>query len=628
MYNKLITPSQYSRLLLLKIFYVFLLFKDAAMLEKLELTKNAQFYVSKGDEPLPPIEETFILDILNSSDDNIEPNSSYILNEFRVKKNLVDKDISYFYSIRVFPTIRPVYFVGKDEGEPGLYDRIHAFIIIFEFENHIAIIKKSCSNISEKLEKYFTLITNTMIAETFNDSDVSFQRISLRNMTVSDKAIRQRSYEAPDLKGTFSTHAAGRSIPLFLKFRQGSTVKTISGTGRLVESSHRINFDGIASWIYNQLTLIKNGGGEKDFLDAFAKQKNLHDVLKHTKPNAILIESSSLYDQLTEDGISIKYTNKKGIDIELKTKELERLIQHLERVYSIDPFGKIINKFGRAIIRINNKTLTFDSSLLRTFKVNISGTDVTLQSYIIKNGFYSITFDDPRYMYFIGNCFQDDSGIAELDSILSMLVPIDNIHSVTSEKGKFKKNSVAFSKYSMFNLVEKIHKNDDYIFCDDLGNEWADHITLNQEDSCISFIHSKHGPISTSASNLHDVVGQAVKNLGHMNFSKTDFIKKTSDKFVEKYNSNEGATNISRVRKGDLNNLDEYLTALLKDFKLHRKCVLSCSFISKSKIRDEFNKISKGIKVNGHITQLIWILSSFSHAVKEVNAIPMIYCAE
>ncbi|HAS8352899.1 TPA: hypothetical protein I7721_17580 [Vibrio vulnificus] len=594
------------------------------MLEKLELTKNAQFYVTKEDELLP----SFILDILNTSDDNIEPDSSYILNSFRIKKELIDTNVPYFYSIRVFPTIRPVYFIGKSEEEPGFYDKIHAFIIIFEFENHIAIIKKSCSNISEELDKHFNLITNTMIAGTFNDSDVSFQRILLRNMTVSDKAIRQRSYEAPDLKGTFSTHAAGRSIPLFLKFRQGPTVKTISGTGRLVESSHRINFDSLASWVYNQLTLIKNGGGEKDFLDAFAKQKKLHEVLKHTNPNAILIESSSLYDQLIEDGIRIKYTNKKGIDIELQEKELNRLIQHLERVYSIDSNKNIINKFGRALIRVNNKTLTFDSLILRTFKINISGSDVTLQSYIIKNGFYSITFDDPRYMYFIGNCFQDDSGIAEIDSILDMLIPIKNIQSVTSEKGSFKKNSVTFSKDSMFNLVEKIHKSDDYIFCDDLGNEWADHITLNKKDSYISFIHSKHGPSSTSASNLHDVVGQAVKNLGYMNFNKDDFIKKKNDKFVKKYNSDKVTTNINRVRKGNVDKLDEYLVDFLKDYKLHRKCILSCSFISKDKIRNEFNKISNGEKVSGHITQLLWILSSFSHAVKEVSAIPIIYCAE
>ncbi|MBI0104386.1 hypothetical protein H3T80_09530 [Gilliamella sp. W8145] len=604
------------------------------MLDKLELTKNAQFYKLKNGPLQSSINDSIIREILDTSSANIDPEQSYILDDFRKEKNLINNNIKYQYSIRIFPTIRPVYFIQNELTKNALKDRIYAFIIIFEFDRYIGIIKKSCSNISEILEKNFELISSTAIAETFNDSDVSFQRISLRNMTVSDKAIRQRSYEAPDLKGTFSTHAAGRSIPLFLKFRQGSTVKTISGTGRLVESSNRINFDNAALWIYNQLTLIKNGGGKKDFLDTFAKQKKLHEVLKQTKPNAILIESSSLYDQLIEDGIKIKYTNRKGIDAELKSKELDRLICHLERIYSIDSEGDILTKFGRAYIRINSKTLTFDSSFLRELKVNISGRDVTLQSYIIKNGFYSITFDDPRYMYFIGNCFQDDSGISEINSILDMLIPVKNMNSITSEKGNFRKNSVRFSKKSIFELVENRHKRDDYIFCDDLGNEWADHITFNKRDSCINFIHSKYSSgsarnsASNSASKLHDVIGQAIKNLGYMYFSKTDFIKKFNKKFRKKYTPPKSTTQINRLRKGYYQPIDLYLTDLLGDFKLHRKCIISCNFISKNKITNEFAKIQNGESVKGQISQVLWILSSFSHAVKEAGAIPIIYCSD
>ncbi|MGC0877486.1 hypothetical protein WKG84_08200 [Pantoea agglomerans] len=599
------------------------------MLEKLELTKNAQFYVLKNDIELQDINEVFISHILNAADDNIEPGQEYIFNIFREIGVLIDQDIQYRYSVKIFPTTRPVYFIGKDEEEEdGLYDRIHAFIIIFEFENYICIVKKSCASISDNIEDNFDLITSAMIADTFNDSDVSFQRISMRNMTVSDKAIRNRSYEAADLKGTFSTHAAGRSIPLFLKYRQGLITRTISGTGRLVESSHRINFDDLALWAYNQLSLIKSGGGEKDFLDAFAKQKKLQEVLAVTSPNAILIESSSLYDQLNEDSIPIKYFNKKGKDVFLTTKEMDKLFRHLERVYTIDSENKIEKVVGRAIIRFNNKTMTFDSLFLRSLKVNISGSDVTLQSYIIKNGLYSITFNDPRYMYFIGNCFQDDSGVAEIESILEMLHPIKNMSLVKSEKGSFRKNSVNFSHDSMFYLVENEHKRDDYVFCDDLGTEWADHITFNKKDSCINFIHSKHGPQSTSASNLHDVIGQAVKNLGYLNFSQSDLTKKMHDKLSSDYNSYYGPTRIKRVRKGNIANLDKYITEILKDYKLHRKCILSCSFISKRSIAAEFGKIQRGEKVSGHITQLLWILSSFSHAVKETSAIPLIYCDE
>ncbi|HIB8930853.1 TPA: hypothetical protein ACWYFJ_003651, partial [Morganella morganii] len=134
------------------------------------------------------------------------------------------------------------------------------------------------------------------MAGTFNDSEVFFQKISTRTMTNSDKAIRNRSAESADLKGSYSTHAAGRSIPYYLKLRQGAVIKTISGSGRLVEASQRVNFDEIAAWSYNQLCLIRQGGGVKDFLDFFAKQKDLSEVLGSTVPNALLIEVTSLYE--------------------------------------------------------------------------------------------------------------------------------------------------------------------------------------------------------------------------------------------------------------------------------------------------------------------------------------------
>jgi hypothetical protein len=199
------------------------------MIDRLELTKNVQFYDLKTqpDNEERSITNDDILSILNAADDNIEPDSDYLINDFRVGRHLIDADVNFIYSLCVFPTLRPVYFMGEVEGGENFYDTIYAFILVLEFDNSIAIIKKSCANISDRLEKDFNLITSHSLAGTFNDSDVSFQKISTRSMTNSDKAIRSRSFESSDLKGAFSTHAAGRSIPYYLKLRQGSTIKTI-----------------------------------------------------------------------------------------------------------------------------------------------------------------------------------------------------------------------------------------------------------------------------------------------------------------------------------------------------------------------------------------------------------------
>lgn len=602
--------------------------KVSAMIEQLVLTKNAQFYVLKDD--LNETIENIINKILSESCLNIDESEGKIIDVIRNEGVLMDRNIPYIYSIIVFPTLKDVYFFDSDEFDTKYQDRIYAYIIIFEFDKHFAIVKKSCSNISDCVDKYFQLFSGSSITNTFNDSDVAYQKISLRNMTVSDKAIRSRSYEAADLKGTFSTHAAGRSIPSFIKYRHGTTIKTISGTGRLVESSHRVSFDHIASWVHQQLILIKNGGHDKAFLDAFAKAKDLKEVIKSgVAPNAILIESSSLYDHLKENKLSIKYpstVNGTKTQATLTDKQEQNLLRYLERVFPINSQGKIICALGNARINVN-KTITFDSSFLRTLKVHVGGQDITLQNYIMKNGFYSVTFTDHKFMYYLGNCFEDVSGVSEIDAILKMLHPINGMTNVSSEKGVFKSNSVNFSRNSMFNLVEYVHRKDNYIFCDDLGTEWADHITFNAKDSCINFIHSKHGLKSTSASNLHDVVGQAIKNLGYMNSSVDDFNSKATSAFSQFYKGNKCLTKISRTRKGNLANFQNYLNELFTDYKLHRKCIISCSFISEGTIRNELLKIKQGQKVGGHITQLLWILSSFSHAARDASVIPIIYCA-
>ncbi|EJG2205948.1 hypothetical protein BET61_RS04000, partial [Morganella morganii] len=557
-------------------------------------------------------------------------NSDYLLDEFRVDNRLIESNIPYKYSLRIFPTLRPVYFIGEVEEGENYQDKIYAFILILEFDNSIAIIKKSCANISDKVERNFNLVSSNLLAGTFNDSEVFFQKISTRTMTNSDKAIRNRSAESADLKGSYSTHAAGRSIPYYLKLRQGAVIKTISGSGRLVEASQRVNFDEIAAWSYNQLCLIRQGGGVKDFLDFFAKQKDLSEVLGSTVPNALLIEVTSLYEKLQSEGCIIKYKLPDGTDYILNEIQVNRLFRKLERVYEIKNDLTIPVPVGKARIRKNNKTLTIDSVFLKKLKVSSNTKDVTLQSFILKNGFYSITFTDPRYMYFMGNCFEDSSGISEINSILEMLTPKVNIKDVSSEKGLFFKGMVNFSEHSMFDVVENIHNGDDYIFCDDLGNEWADHITFNKMESCICFIHSKHGDRSTSASKLHDVVGQGIKNLGYMYFSTGDFTEKIKSKlnknYVGVYKNTSISTKIKRIRKGNTRHIKNYLDGLFKDVKLHRKCILSCSFISKKEIKREFNKLREKKPVKPHVVQLLWILSSFSHAVKEANAVPVIYC--
>ncbi|UXC19685.1 hypothetical protein [Comamonas squillarum] len=581
------------------------------MPDRFQLTRNAQFYRKNAN-----FDPAWIKQIMDLASSNSIEKDVFIINDFRVNREYKN-NLRYTYSAKVFKSQRPVYFLDED-----LSDTIYAFIILIEIENYIAIVKKSCSNFSEILDGNFQLVESKEITSKLTD-DVEFQKLSIRNMTNADSAMRSRAYEATNLNGLLSLHAAGRSIPYFLKLRQGQNLKTISGTGRVTEFSRRESIDEISSWIKKQIDFI-NSPSVENFLDSFAGKTDINEVLGHCAPNAILVEAGSLFDRIRKDDLALS-RNIRGSLQNISTKMENWLARRLENVYEIDTALNIIGANGR--IKKNKNSLTFNSKILSKIYIGDTKEKETLQRFIIKNGFYSITFTNPKYMYFMGACFEDKSGISEIDSILNMLHPVPNMGKVKSEKGTFRRNSRNFSKDSMFHLIESHHKKDDYIFCDDLGNEWADHITINLENTQICFIHSKHGELSTSASKLHEVVGQGIKNLGNMFFDAEKIDNKLKNSFSKKYTSSTGvATNISTARKGNELQFKNDMRNVMKDYKLNRRCILSCSFLSKQNISYEFNRMKNGIPVKGNITQLLWILSSFSHAAKEMNIHPEIYC--
>lgn len=594
------------------------------MPNRLDLTKNVQFY-----KATTLIDASIISEILDVASSNIEIGKSFIIDILRESKS-TNLKIDYKVSIKVFPTVKPVYFLDDNTFE----DRIHAFIILIEINKFLVVLSKSCSPYTQNLKKSFDLIQVSDLSKLLGDN-AEFQKMSLRNMTVSDKAIRNRSYESVNLIGTLSTHAAGRSIPSHLKVKENGIIKSISSTGRLVEASARHSIDDIVNWASSQINIIKTAH-QNEFLNLFARKVHLIDVLKVNRPNALLIDTSAISDEILNQNLKLKWIKRKKIKgSKKKIKEItkylneetqNRILFNLSKVYEVNTNGKIIGFENSSEIKKNVKSLSISTKLFRGLKVEENNKTESLIGYINRKGLFSITFNDPKYMYFMNECFEDRSGISEIDSILGLLYPQNGIEMVESEKGKFRKNQKKFNNNSMFGFVEKISAQDDYIFCDDLGDEWADHITLNLDDSCISFIHSKHGEISTSASNLHDVVGQGIKNLGNMFFSKDQIKKKVTTSLMKKYKSREGTqTEIERIRK-TTSNFDMDIDLLLKDHKLHRKCILSCSFLSKSDLTMEFSKLKSGAKVRGNIVQLLWILSSFSHAAKEANVIPIIYC--
>lgn len=586
------------------------------MLEQLQLTLNAQFYRPRAAE----LTDADVQALLTAATANFDRDRHHLLANVLRSPRRTASGIPYRASLRVFPTQRPVYFLERNENDlPD--DLIHAYILILEFPRHLAIFKKSCADLSRALARCAIQVSYNDMIGTIDERSAAYQKLSARQMTVAETAIRGRAYEAADLKGTLSTFMAGRSVVRSLQLRDQGTVRTLHlGTSRLVDAAERQNLDRAAEWAAHRLHTQR--GRRDDFISRFSRSVALPDVLARATPVSLLIDGAALFDRLTTEGLQLHYTTSRKRVVPAPRGTLNALLRLLEQVYTVapnDPSYRLEGTKGR--LRITS-ALTFQAPLLARFKVLEQNKAITLQRFLVARQLYTVTFSRPEYVYTGGSCFQDHSAVADIPSVLELLKPIPELQRATSEKGSINNATRAFDADSVFGVVEHHHRQEAFLICDDLGVEWADHMALDLDAKCITFIHSKHGDDTTSASKLHDVVGQALKNLGNMMFTA----EQLQAKYDVSWRNDYAGTRISKIRIGDRRRLRAGVSQLLADPRLHRKCVLACSFLSRRRVVRELNRLHRGEPVRGHIVQLFWILSSFAHAVKEAGVVPVIYC--
>ncbi|MEX5439695.1 hypothetical protein WCE01_05985 [Acinetobacter indicus] len=580
------------------------------MPDRIQLTRNCRFYL-----PKVKLTKKYINELFNEASKN-KKNSRFILKE--VKKNS-QNGIDYNYSVIVFNTERPVYFFN----DSSLKDEIHAYFLLLEVDGYIAIFKKSCSPVDDLINDKMSLISFETLVNTFDDSS-EFQKLATRSMTVSSKAIRSRSYEAENLNGAMSLHTAGRSIPYFVKVQNKGVIQSINlSSGRINEFSQREKINDLVLWVKAQIHNFSMAKSS-NFLSNFAKAVDFSEI-KDKSPISFMIEFSDLDKIFLDDSIIIYKILKNGSKHALSTKDKNFFAEIISKVYEVDD-DLYLNSNCDELLKVNNKSITLDSGFLKKFLVvDSNGVEQSFQQILTKKKAFSICFDDYTYMYSRGRGYQDTSGINQIDSLLELFKVKTELSSATTEKGNLVSTSTDFEATSIFKIVEDIHSSADYILCDDLGIEWADHLVFDESDKSVTFIHSKHKKVANSASDLHEVVGQAIKNLGYMWFTNTLFEAK-QEKFGRTYNGSNVRSSVPRCRTGDINNLVPFVINLQKDPHLIRKCVICCTFLSKSQLEVEFQKIKDGEKVGAQIPQIFWIISSFVHASKEMNIVPEVYC--
>lgn len=278
-------------------------------------------------------------------------------------------------------------------------------------------------------------------------------------------------------------------------------------------------------------------------------------------------------------------------------------------------------------INKNKKTITYHIEDIDVFyKYEDDDKQITLKELIENNS--TILFDNSQFFYYKKTLFQDSQ--LNNSGFLRYFFEENNMINANSEKGTFMEDSISFSDDSIFDILEKRLDLLGYtdIICDDLGNERADYIAF--DENRLGFFHAKYKQVNSgrskkSASALHDVVSQALKNLVFLdNIENINIDNAYKNKWSNKYRINSITTEIDRIRisVNPRKDVVERLKETNKQINVQKYMVLVVNFISKSEIENYLQNKSTDIQIQ----QMIWLLSSFISTCQEMNIIPQIIC--
>lgn len=159
-----------------------------------------------------------------------------------------------------------------------------------------------------------------------------------------------------------------------------------------------------------------------------------------------------------------------------------------------------------------------------------------------------------------------------------------------------------FPEDSIFGVVQQYLMRDpnefDYIICEDMGNEIADLIAVNSIQQRICMIHCKRGKTDIGASALHEVCGQAIKNITEFivtNSLRIPYLKSLIGrwKINEWKNSKDGKEYTSkRFLKGDSEAFESVFTSIIGSAAARKEVWIATSGLSLSKLDKELTKTS------------------------------------
>lgn len=585
------------------------------MLNKLRVSRSATFY-KKGRKSLTNEVVTQIF--REVSKDKVGNYTARIIRSPRTVENLELKVSFLTFAFEEDPS----FLVAS-----GLREKKYAFLLILEVRDQIIVLKKSISGLESLLRKYTRKMDYEQIQYLFADEEASYEKMTTSSMSMSKAAIRRKTLEADDLKGQISAQSSRRSIPTNTTIRTAKHRHILRpNSSSVAKIDAKSDFSQISAWSIEicdqlRLPLVANA-----FLDNFAKPVTFEVIQSlPLTPSAVILNIGDLKDKIGS-GAELLFR-----DRPLKGARIHSILSKLDSILLVTPSGgsyaltELSSGLPRGELKLNAKSITLASPWLKELALkDEDGHSVSLANYINYQQLFTVTFDSPEYIYTTRKVFRDrgiGTHLAEIIAALDVSVPT----TLTSEKGDpYGRNQTAFAPASVFGHLEtNLREPGSVLVCDDLGDEWADFIEFSTAKSKIRLLHCKHASVTTSATQLHDVVSQAVKNLGRVSFTEPDLDRKIAswrDPFV--------GSSIARIRSGHNSQaLKQRALDVMRSPDIEREVGIVVPFVSRNELIRIQTNLLAGTRLQNHEPQMIWLLSTLVFACKESGIQPKIYCS-
>ena len=528
-------------------------------------------------------------------------------------------------------TTSPTMFdFEKDAFPDKLKECKVCYLLIVEIRQYVVIVKKNVSHLTSFINSLIPISAKTIANILVNDT-TDFQQMKLANMNTSKNAIRTKSYEANDLQISMPMFGTNQNIVTTVRFANDvDGVCTINiGTSRISKFGNKKGISSLIVWLNDLVGKIENYTEAETFLMRFAMPQSWKTICDTLVPTSLLINIFDLQNYIGERLDDKNIYRKIGKDTYKPfTKYFWRIFRNGSESIELTRLSDTQFRYKSIGVakQTNGLNVEVDSPLDSLYYINEQGKHTRLKNLVNSLHCFTVCFSDFSYVYAYGKLYKNSEIDKDFESILSILKPVASIANVTSEKGEgYNSQSTAFLNDSLFHVVENELYNDaEILLCDDMGNEWADHIAI--KGSTISYIHSKcKNTESLSASYFQDVIGQAVKNIGNMNPNETALRSKILSMRGTWQN-----TSIQKCRIGNVNDIETAYNSLMRKPNKKREVCLAVNFLSKSRLSLAFQNIKNQVpfQQKNSVIQMAWILNGFISICKQADLDCKIYCRE